>query len=66
LNPHAPADAALIEAISRGEFSINGFRNRDLRQSLFTRASVSKAEQRRQAAAVSRKLALSAATRIRA
>ena len=58
LNPHAPADAALIEALGRGEFCINGFRNRDLRQLLFTRASVSKAEQRRQAAVVSRKLAL--------
>jgi hypothetical protein len=58
LNPHAPADAALIEALGRGEFSINGFRNRDLRHLLFTGASVSKPEQRRQAAAVSRKLAL--------
>ncbi|MGO9634740.1 MAG: hypothetical protein ACLPX1_12705 [Steroidobacteraceae bacterium] len=58
LNPHAPADAALIEALGRGEFCINGFRNRDLRQLLFTRASMSKPEQRRQAAVVSRKLAL--------
>ena len=57
LNPHAAADAALIEALGRGEFSINGFRNRDLRHLLFTGASVSKPEQRRQAAAVSRKLA---------
>ena len=40
LNPHAPADAALIEALGRGEFGINGFRNRDLRQLLFTGASV--------------------------
>ena len=32
LNPHAPADAALLEVISRGEFTINGFRNRDLRR----------------------------------
>ena len=58
LNPHAPADAALLEAISRGEFTINGFRNRDLRQLLFAGASVSKPEQKRQAAAVSRKLVL--------
>jgi hypothetical protein len=58
MNPHATADAALIEAIGRGEFSINGFRNRDLRRLLFTDASVSKPEQRRQAASVSRKLLL--------
>jgi hypothetical protein len=58
LNPHAPADAALIEAIGRGEFTINGFRNRDLRRLLFTSTSASEPEQRRQAAAVSRKLAL--------
>ena len=58
LNPHAPADAALIEALGRAEFCINGLRNRDLRQLLFTRASVSKTEQRRHAAVVSRKLAL--------
>ena len=58
LNPHAPVDTALIDAIGHGEFSINGFRNRDLRQLLFTEAPVSKPEQRRQAAVVSRKLAL--------
>ena len=49
LNPHAPGDATLIEAISRGEFTINGFRNRDLRQLLFTGAAMSRHEQRRQA-----------------
>jgi hypothetical protein len=34
LNPFSPADAALLQAVSRGEFAINGFRNRDLRQLL--------------------------------
>jgi hypothetical protein len=58
LNPLAAADAALLEAISRGEFCINGLRNRDLRPLLFGTAPVSKAQQRRQAAAVTRKLAL--------
>jgi len=58
LNPHAPADAALLAAISRGEFCINGLRNRDLRPLLFGAAPVSKSQQRRQAAAVTRKLAL--------
>jgi hypothetical protein len=46
-NPHAPDDAKLSEAISRGEFTINGFRNRDLRRSLFADADASKPEQRR-------------------
>jgi hypothetical protein len=32
LNPHAPDDAQLFDAISRGEFIINGFRNRDPRE----------------------------------
>ena len=58
LNPHAPADATLLEVMSRGEFTINGFRNRDLRRRMFTNTSASKPEQRRQAAAVSRKLTL--------
>lgn len=58
LNPTAPADADLIEAIGRGEFLINGLRNRDLRVLLFGAAPSSKEEQRRQSAAVSRKLAL--------
>lgn len=31
LRPLEPGDAALLEAISRGEFSITGFRNRDIR-----------------------------------
>jgi hypothetical protein len=35
LNPLAPGDAALLQAINRGEFVVNGFRNRDLRALLF-------------------------------
>ena len=58
LNPHAPGDAALLTAISHGEFNLNGFRNRDLRGLLFSKASASKSERHRQAAAVSRKLLL--------
>jgi hypothetical protein len=58
LNPHAPGDAALLEAISRGEFTINGLRNRDLRQLLFADAQAAKPKQRRHAAVVSRQLAL--------
>jgi hypothetical protein len=58
LNPHAPDDALLFEAISRGEFAINGFRNRDLRALLYADQNASKPEQRRHAAAVTRRLAL--------
>jgi hypothetical protein len=58
LNPHAPDDAKLLDAISRGEFTINGFRNRDLRALLFADDNASAQDQRRHAAAVSRKLAL--------
>jgi hypothetical protein len=35
LNPLAPADLEVLEAINRGEFMLNGFRNRDLRALLF-------------------------------
>jgi hypothetical protein len=58
LNPHAPGDAALLGAISDGAFSRNGFRNRDLRERLFAKASATQAGRKRQAAAVSRKLRL--------
>lgn len=33
-----PLDVALLEAISRGEFAVNGFRNRDIRTLLFPSA----------------------------
>ena len=64
LNPYAPADGELLEAISRGEFALNGLRNRDLRRLLFDDAEASRHDQRRHAAAVSRKLALLRAHRL--
>ncbi len=64
LNPNAPTDANLLEAIGRGEFTINGFRNRDIRLLLFADAKASKIEQRRHATAVSRLLALLRAHRL--
>jgi len=57
LNPWAPADALLLQSINRGEFKINGFRNRDLRALLF-KGKVSDEEQKRRAGKVTRKLAL--------
>jgi hypothetical protein len=57
LNPLAAADAALLEAIGRGEFLVNGFRNRDLRERLYGPAS-DPAVVRRQSSAVTRALRL--------
>ena len=57
LNPLAPDDADLLQAVSRGEFRITGLRNRDLRQALFGDAPTAE-DRRRQAARVTRKLAL--------
>jgi hypothetical protein len=57
LRPFAD-DAALLEAISRGEFAINGFRNRNLQAIFFPRAANSPKERRRRSGWVSRKLRL--------
>ncbi len=52
-----PADIALLEAVSRGEFSTAGFRNRDLRRLLFpSKPNLSVVETRRLSARVSRLL----------
>jgi hypothetical protein len=57
LNPLAPEDAALLEAVSRGEFLISGFTNRDLRQILFPKSSAAgPTERKRLSAKVSRLL----------
>jgi hypothetical protein len=58
LNPLASADARLLEAVNRGEFAINGFRNRDLRQLLFDKPAKDETEERQQSAAVTRQLRL--------
>jgi hypothetical protein len=58
LNPSATADAALLEAVARGEFLFNGFRNRDLRAMLFPEPTDDSITARQQAAAVTRKLRL--------
>jgi hypothetical protein len=57
LNPWSGQDAALLQAINRGEFAINGFRNRDLRALLF-KAKAHSQDQHRQAARITRKLSL--------
>src|SRR6266550_1051771 len=53
LNPWAAEDGRLLETISRGEFALS-----DLRSLLYPAKTTSKVQQRRQAAAITRGLAL--------
>jgi hypothetical protein len=58
LNPLAEQDGTLLTAVSRPEFSHNGLRNRDLRCLLYVQPPRDLRAQKRQSAAVSRKLAM--------
>jgi hypothetical protein len=58
LNPLNPSDAALLRAISRGEWTIGGLRNRDLQRLLYATEAPNKKVARRRSAAVGRKLRL--------
>jgi hypothetical protein len=58
LRPLVGDDARLLEVVARGEFLLNGFRNRDLRPLLFAKEPADLGERRRQSAAVTRKLRL--------
>lgn len=58
LNPLSSGDASLFQAVARGEFAINGLRNRDIRALLYGGEAADEAEARRRSAAVGRKLAL--------
>jgi hypothetical protein len=57
LNPWSAQDGALLEAINRGEFAINGLRNRDLVRLLYSSRASAK-ERPKCSAAITRKLAL--------
>jgi hypothetical protein len=57
LNPLAPHDARLLAAISRGEWLVAGFRNRDIRQAL-DGDEADESKRRRQAGAVTRLLGI--------
>lgn len=57
LNPLSGPDADLAQSLLRGEFAINGFRNRDLRRLLHP-GTRSAQDQRRQSAQISRLLRL--------
>jgi hypothetical protein len=56
LQPLSPDDSRLLAAVNRGEFAINGFRNRDLRALLFGMAKAEAAELKRQGARTTRQI----------
>jgi len=62
LHPFQADDHQLLQAVNRGEFTINGLRNRDLQPLLYgpvdPNSPLSPKEKRRRSAAVSRKLRL--------
>jgi hypothetical protein len=58
LHPFAPDDGQLLPTISRGEFTLNGFRKRDLQRLCFAQPPATPGEARRRSASVSRKLRL--------
>jgi len=58
LNPLSQPDATLLAILSRGEWTLNGFRNADLRKFLYPLPSRSEQQTRRRSGAVSRKLRL--------
>jgi hypothetical protein len=58
LQPFSPDDSRLLAAVNQGEFAINGFRNRDLRELLFGTDDISPAEAKRQAARITRQIRL--------
>jgi hypothetical protein len=57
LNPLTGTDGTLLRVLADGSFLLNGFRNRDLRQTLFGPCN-DQAEKRRQAGKITRYLAL--------
>jgi hypothetical protein len=56
IKPWSPQDAALLSAVNRPEFTLQGFRNRDLRTLLFGSQQIPAAEVRRQSAKITRQL----------
>jgi hypothetical protein len=58
LHPIAGPDGELLAAVARGEFTLNGFRNRDLRELLYPTATRDEKEMRRRSGAITRKLRL--------
>jgi len=64
IHPISPEDSKLFTAIMRGEFSLQGFRNADLRAMLEPSAEQHSTSQRKAAARITRKLRLLRAHRL--
>jgi hypothetical protein len=58
LNPFSGDDAKLLAAVSRGEFALKGFRNRDLRALLYGNEASTPEVVKRQSGAITRRLRL--------
>src|SRR5215472_849044 len=58
LQPFAEPDTCLLESISRGDFLLNGLRNRQLQDLLYPKPAADQKQRRKRSAAVSRKLRL--------
>jgi len=58
LRPWSEEDSSLVQIINRGEFTVNGFRNRDLSKYLFPQSLSCPDARRRASARVTRKLRL--------
>jgi hypothetical protein len=56
LRPWSPEDTQLFQLVSRGEFAVHGFRNRDLQALLWDTQALDLPEKRRRSARVSRLL----------
>jgi hypothetical protein len=56
LRPFQDPDVTLLAAVGRGEFILNGFRNKDLQALFFAPTTDSRAEKRRRSAWVSRQV----------
>jgi hypothetical protein len=64
LHPWEPKDIELFKAVTRGEFLITGFRNRDIARLLFPKDSASAKERKRISAIVSYRLRILRAHRL--
>jgi hypothetical protein len=64
LRPWADEDRTLLDAVLRGEFTVNGFRNRDLQPILFPKEASTPQEQCRRRGAVTRRLRMLRAHRL--
>lgn len=58
INPFSPEDSLLLAAVTRCEFTINGFRNRDIRRFLYRSLPSSPHDETRRSRSVTRKLRL--------